>query len=215
MVNVERRTLPNHYRLPFVIGLTGTIAAGKSTVANMLADLGGEVIDADKVAHQTMSPGQPAYQPIVDEFGRSILASDGTIDRPKLGAIVFQDPARLARLDELVHPYVNDELDRLVATSGSRVLTIEAIKLIEAGGHNRCDSAWVVTANRDQQLTRLTMSRGMSEPDASRRLDAQGPVDAKVRYADVVIDNSGEFDETRRQVETEFARLVDRRIKQG
>ena len=194
-------------RSPLVIGITGTIAAGKSTVANILAELGAELVDADHVAHKIMSPGQPAYQPIVDEFGRSILAPDGTIDRRKLGAIVFQNSERLAKLDELVHPHVNDELDRLIATTQSSVMIIEAIKLIEAGGHTRCDSVWVVTANRGQQISRLVTSRGMSELDADRRLVAQGPAEAKVPFADVVIDNSGDLEATRRQVESEFVRL--------
>ena len=180
----------------------------------MLADLGCEIVDADRVAHRTMAPGQPAYKPIVDEFGQAILAPDGTIDRPKLGAIVFHDPARLAALDELVHPHVNDELDRLIATTDSDVLVIEAIKLIEAGGHNRCDSVWVVTANRRQQISRLMISRGMSELESDRRLVAQGPAEAKVRHADIVIDNSGKPEETRRQVEAELASLAKHRIEQ-
>lgn len=179
----------------------------------MLAELGAELVDADKVAHKTMSPGQPAYQPIVDEFGRTILAPDGTIDRRKLGAIVFRDSARLAKLDELVHPHVNDELDRLIATTQSSVLIIEAIKLIEAGGHTRCDSVWAVTANREQQISRLKVSRGMSELDAAHRLVAQGPAEAKVRFADIVIDNSGDLEETHHQVATEFARLSDQAIE--
>ena len=181
----------------------------------MLADLGCEIVDADRVAHQIMSPGQPAYQPIVEEFGQAILAPDCTIDRPKLGAIVFQDPARLATLDDLVHPHVNNELDRLIATTQSGILVIEAIKLIEAGGHSRCDSVWVITANREQQITRLMESRNMSKSDSDRRLVAQGPAEAKIRYADVVIDNSGTLEETRRQVEAEFVSLTKHRSEQG
>ncbi len=178
----------------------------------MLADLGCESVDADIVAHRTMAPGRPAYKSIVNEFGQGILAPDGKIDRPKLGSIVFQDPARLARLDELVHPHVNDELDRFIATTQADILVIEAIKLIEAGGHRRCDSVWVVTASRQQQVSRLMLSRGMTELDAERRLHAQGPAEAKIRHADVVIDNSGELEQTRRQVEAEYARLRKRRV---
>ncbi len=196
---------------PLVIGLTGTIAAGKSVVAKMLAELGCQIIDADLVARELIGPGQPAYQAVVADFGPDLLSSDGTIDRRKLGAIVFDDPAQLAKLDQLVHPHVNEQLQQLIAESDAPVLVIEAIKLIEAGGAKYCDIVWVVIASRDQQIARLMAARGFSEEEAARRLDAQGPPEAKTRHADVVIDNSGDFDATRRQVETAMNELIKRR----
>ncbi len=191
-----------------VIGLTGNIGTGKSTVLAMLRDLGTATIDADLVAHEVMRPGQPAYAGIVQAFGADILAADGTIDRGQLGAIVFRDAAALSRLEAIVHPAVFTRMQTLVRGSTHPVVVIEAIKLLEAGySITLCDVIWVVTSTRDQQITRLMQSRHLSRGEAELRIDAQPPQSEKVRRADVVIDNSGTLDETRRQVETAWRRL--------
>lgn len=184
----------------YVIGLTGNIGCGKSTVAAMLQDLGAEVIDADTVAHQIMAPPGPVYDAVVREFGVRILAPDGTIDRRKLGEIVFSDPAALRTLDSLVHPATSATIRQMIATSAAPVVVVEAIKLIEAGTYRICDAVWIVTCTREQQLQRLVATRGLSVADAERRINAQTPISEKRRYADVIIDNSGSLAETRRQV---------------
>jgi dephospho-CoA kinase len=191
----------------FVIGLTGNIGCGKSTVATMLRELGAEIIDADTVAHQVMAPPGPVYDSIVREFGREILAPDGSIDRRKLGQIVFADPGALRRLDSLVHPATSTTIRQMIATSSARVVVVEAIKLIEAGTYRVCNSVWIVTCTREQQIQRLVAERGLSREDAERRVNAQEPIEAKLSYADVVIDNSGRLEDTRRQVLDAWKRL--------
>jgi dephospho-CoA kinase len=131
-----------------LIGLTGNIATGKSVVAQMLAELGAHVIDADKVAHEVMQPGQPAYDSVVQTFGTEVLAADGTIDRARLGAIVFRDPTALQWLEAAVHPATIAEVDWRIAHSTRNVIVVEAIKLIESGMHQGYDVLWVVTAPR-------------------------------------------------------------------
>ncbi len=191
----------------FVIGLTGNIGCGKSTVATTLRELGAEIIDADTVAHQVMAPPGPVYDSIVREFGREILAPDGSIDRRKLGQIVFADPGALRRLDSLVHPATSTTIRQMIATSSARVVVVEAIKLIEAGTYRVCNSVWIVTCTREQQIQRLVAERGLSREDAERRVNAQEPIEAKLSYADVVIDNSGRLEDTRRQVLDAWKRL--------
>lgn len=190
-----------------VIGLTGNIGTGKSTVTRMLADLGATVIDADTLAHEVIAPGTPGWQQVVDAFGPEIVAADGTIDRARLAAIVFSDPAALARLEAIVHPLVIQEADRRIRAIRRGVVVIEAIKLIESGMYRDCDALWVVTARPEQQLERLVRERGMSATEVQRRMAAQPPQSEKVTLADVVIDNSGTPEETRAQVEAAWRAL--------
>jgi len=191
----------------FVIGLTGNIACGKSAVAAELGRLGAEVIDADQVAHEVMSPHTPAWEKIVAVFGKEILKPDGSIDRRRLGEIVFADPKKLERLEALVHPATLAEVKRRVEASTSSVVVVEAIKLIERGMHRDCNSVWVVTCRPEQQLERLMERSGFSEEEARRRIKAQRPADEKLRHADVVIDNSGDREQLRRQVEKAWRAL--------
>jgi dephospho-CoA kinase len=191
-----------------VIGLTGNIGVGKSTVMALLAGLGAAGIDADKVAHQVMEPGQPAYDEIVARFGPLIAPTGGPIDRARLGQIVFSDPAALADLEAIVHPAVFQVIQRRVAEANAPVVVIEAIKLLEAGlSRQLCQQVWVVTAPREQQILRLMGSRGLSEAEAALRIDAQPPQADKVAQADVVIDNGGSLDEVRAQVERAWMEL--------
>ena len=188
----------------YLIGLTGNIATGKSTVAKMLRDLGATVIDADALVHELQRPGTPAYEAIVAAFGRSILNRAGEIDRPALGAIVFTDPARLRVLESILHPAVAIESQRRIEAAPTRVVVYEAIKLIEAGRAGMCDAIWVVTARPEVQLERLMRTRHLSEADARQRIDAQPPQAEKLQHATVVIDNSGDLDETWQHVRAAF-----------
>jgi dephospho-CoA kinase len=190
-----------------LIGLTGNIATGKSEVGRMLTELGARVIDADAVAHQVIRRGGPAYAAVVETFGPGILRSNGEIDRARLGAVVFADAEALRRLEAIVHPEVIVRVDTLIRETSEPVVVVEAIKLIEAGMHRTCHALWVVTCPREQQITRLMRTRGLSEAEAILRVDAQPPQAAKIALADVVIDNSHTLDETRRQVEVEWERL--------
>lgn len=195
---------------PILIGLTGNIGTGKSTVAKMLADMGAETIDADKVAHEVMRAGGSAHAAIVEAFGQEVLAADGEIDRERLGSIVFTDPAALARLEAIVHPATLTEIGRRVAASSARVVVIEAIKLIETGLADACDSVWVTTCRPEQQVRRLMRGRGLSRSEASRRINAQSSQEAKIARADVVIDTSGPFSSTRRQALQAWEQLIGR-----
>jgi len=205
----------------YVIGLTGNIATGKSSVARMLACLGAHVIDADKVAHQVMRAGTPVHAAIVAEFGPDIVREDGEIDRGKLGAIVFADPQALARLETLVHPAViaavEQALDEIAASAGGEgaVAVVEAIKLIESGMAEAYDALWVVIAPEAAQKARLMQQRSLSAAEAERRIRAQPPASAKVALADVVIDNGGTLQETWQQVQGAWQALVCSLDKKG
>ena len=211
--------------MTIVIGLTGNIATGKSTVAALLAELGAHVIDADRVAHRAMAPGGPAYQAVLDAFGTDLVRPDGSIDRRRLGQIVFGDPAALARLEAIVHPAVFDlvraEIERIAANwqgdEPEPVVVIEAIKLLEAGmSVTLCDQVWVVTAPPAQQLRRLVKQRGLSEAEARQRMAVQGAQEEKARRADVVIDNGGSLDEVRAQVRAAWQSQIEpRRRRRG
>ena len=193
--------------MKYLIGLTGNIAAGKSTVARMLANLGAERIDADALVHDLQRKGTPTYEKIVAEFGPDILREDGEIDRKALGAIVFGDPARLRALESIVHPAVSIESRRRMSEAKADVVVYEAIKLIEAGRHTMCDAIWVVTAPHDAQIARLMRDRGLSEAEARQRVDAQPPPEEKLKHATVVIDNGGSLDDTREQVAKAYAAI--------
>ncbi len=185
----------------YLIGLTGNIACGKSVVAGMLAELGAEVIDADRLVHRLMEPGTESSHAIVRRFGPSIQRPDGSIDRAALGGIVFRDPSALADLEAILHPGARRLAEERIAATERPVVVLEAIKLIEAGWHDRVNSVWVVTCPRERQIERLMRDRGLGRGEAEMRVDVQAPAAEKLRYADVVIENAGDLAETRRQVE--------------
>ncbi len=196
------------------VGLTGGIACGKSTVAAMMRELGCVVIEADPLAHRLIEPGQPAYEEIINEFGRQICDADGRIDRAKLAAIVFTDRAKLELLNRMVHPRMIEELDRQLAelarTQPQAVVVVEAALLIESGLHKRLDRLVVVWCKAEQQIERLVnlrSGRGMTREQAERRIASQMPLEEKRRLADYEIDCSGSLEETRRQVEHVVAEL--------
>jgi dephospho-CoA kinase len=184
----------------FVIGLTGNIATGKSTVMAMLARLGAFIIDADKLAHHLMRAGTPVHQRIVARFGAAVLAPSGEIDRARLGAIVFADAQALRDLEAIVHPAVVEETLALLRAATEPVAVVEAIKLLEAGMERTCQAVWVVAAPRAQQVERLMRTRHLAQTEAELRIAAQPPTSAKVARADVVIDNGGALADTWAQV---------------
>jgi len=193
----------------YLIGLTGNIATGKSTVSQLLAEWGAAILDADRLAHEAMQPGTEVHAAIVRRFGSEILRADQTIDRRRLGGIVFADPAALRDLEEIVHPAVGHLWRERRRTLTAPVVVLEAIKLIEAGYHRDCDALWVVTCSPATQLRRLTVERGLTEAEAWQRINAQPPPAEKVAQADVVIENDGSWEELRARVRAEWERIVD------
>lgn len=185
---------------PFLIGLTGNIGTGKSTVARMLAELGAETIDADKAAHEVMRAGTPVHAAIVAAFGPDVLAPGGEIDRSRLGALVFADPVALARLEAIVHPATLEAVAARVADAAADVVVIEAIKLIEAGMAEVYDSVWVTACRQEQQIQRIMGERNLNRAEAEQRVRAQPLQEEKIARADVVIDTSGTLARTREQV---------------
>lgn len=192
------------------LGITGGIASGKSVVSQMLRDMGFPVIDADSLGHELMEPGMPAFAEIVREFGAALVDPSGRIDRKKLGAAVFADAGKRAKLNAILHPRVEQEMARRFAlweNSGSTVAAfVEAALLVEAGYQKRLDGLVVAWCKPEQQIERL-LARGMSEQEARQRISAQMPVEDKLKYATEKIDCSGTMDDTRRQVEA-FARKL-------
>lgn len=200
----------------YLIGLTGNIGCGKSTVSRYLETHGAQVCDADAVTRTVMQPGQEAYDAIVAEFGQAILQQPGgPIDRPALGRIVFADPVALRRLESIVHPATRREIEQWLADQSTaaaaegtrRVAVVDAIKLIESGYTRLCDAVWVVICDEREQLRRLVELRGMSQTDALTRISAQPPQSEKMAVADIVIDNSGTPAASEQQVAQAFAQV--------
>lgn len=183
-----------------IIGLTGNIATGKSVIRRMLANCGALEIDADMIAHRIMYPGGPAYPKIVDAFGETILADDGSISRGKLAEIVFNDLEKLKQLEAISHPIVTDAIMAHVRLSEQNMVVIEAIKLLEAGLDAVCTSIWVSYASKSYQLERLINQRGLTESQAQVRISAQPSQFKKIIRADVVINTEGSFQSTWDQV---------------
>lgn len=183
-----------------VIGLSGNIATGKSVVRRMLEHLGAYTIDADALSHRVISKGAPGYQPVLDKFGSWLLDKDGQINRSKLGHVVFTDQEALSQLEGIIHPYVTQAIDILVKRSSQKVVVIEAIKLLESGLRDQCDSLWVTDAPQEVQVERLMRKRGMSREDAQQRVQMQLPQKEKLAAANVVITNNGSYDDLWKQV---------------
>ena len=194
-------------QIPYRIGLTGNIATGKTTVGRMLEALGAVLIDADKVAHTTLAPGGAAYEPVTRAFGPDILNRDGTIDRRKLGSLVFSDSAALHKLESLVHPPVIRAVERQMAVSRAPVVVVEAIKLLESGMAAAYEAIWVTVCDQATQVTRLMEGRGYDRETALQRIHAQPPQEEKVAAADVVISTEGSLDDTQAQVEAAWAQI--------
>lgn len=198
-----------------VIGLTGGIACGKSTVAGILRELGARVVDADEVAREVLAPGSPVLARVAERFGREVLHEDGSLDRRHLAGIVFRDRQALADLNAITHPPIIEVIRRRIEEArgeGVRVLVIDAPLLLEAGMEGMVDEVWVVTCTRDQQIERLCRRTGLSPREAEARMRAQMPLEEKVRRADRVIPNQGSLAELRAEVERHWQDLTSRRI---
>ena len=194
-----------------LVGLTGGIASGKSTVSAMLAERGAEVIDADHIARQVVMPGTPAWCKIREHFGPGVLHPDGQIDRQALAAIVFADKTRLALLNEITHPAIFARIaDRLEAHHGQDVIVVlDAALLIEAGLAEGVDVVIVTSSPREIQVERLA-AKGVGERDASNRIAAQLAPEKRLARADIVIDNSGSLEDLGRRVDEIWAQLQER-----
>lgn len=192
-----------------VVGLTGGIASGKSTVARMLEKLGAVVIDADQLAREVVMPGMPAYDAIVEAFGATVLNPDRTINRAALGSLVFSDPAARRRLEGITHPAIGRCAESRLAelrAEGTPVAVYMAALLIEAGVTDRVDEIWVVYLDREGQVERLMRREGVDREDALRRIASQMPMEEKRGYGKVVIDNRGALEDTERQVRQAWER---------
>ncbi|HEY7973832.1 MAG: dephospho-CoA kinase [Ktedonobacterales bacterium] len=188
--------------MPYILGLTGNIASGKTTVGLMLLELGlSTYIDADHVVHELYLPGQALPAALAEAFGSGVLDSAGGVDRRALGAIVFNNPQRLEQLEAIVHPAVREALlARVRALPPDAIGALDAIKLVESGYAPFCHGLWIVTCPLAIQLQRLTQQRGLSDEEARARLAAQPPIDAKLPLATAVIHNDGSLENLRQQV---------------
>ena len=186
-----------------VIGLTGGIGSGKSTVAQFLAELGAVVLDADKVGHEALKPGTEVWERVVNEFGKSILTVSGDIDRAKLGELVFNNHEALARLNRIIHPVMDNMVRAKLEEyrrQGVKVVVLEAAALLEAGRTSMVDEVWVAVAPEAAVLKRITGSASLSEEALRARIRAQLSTDERTKHADVVIDTDCSLDELRARV---------------
>lgn len=200
------------------VGLTGGIASGKSVVGEMFAALGAHVIEADRIAHELLQPGNPVYDEVVRHFGRAILNPDRAVSRPKLAEAAFGSegkPSRVEELNRIVHPAVIRRQEEWMEEMGRRdphaIAIVEAALIVEAGAAKRFDKLVVVTCNPEQRIqrwaSRMKMDEGSARREVTRRLTAQLPDEEKIKVADFVIDNSGSLDETSRQVREVYGNL--------
>jgi dephospho-CoA kinase len=196
------------------IGLTGGIGSGKSTVAQILGEFGAPILDADKVAHTTYAPGAPAYDAVIAAFGPEVVAPDRTIDRRKLGALVFGNPEQLGKLTSIVWPATFESIRRTVADLRARGATlpivVEAAILIEANWQPLFDEIWLVRAAREQVLARIERQRGLKPAETEARIRAQLSDEDRARHASLVIENNGSLDELRDLLKTVWAAALKR-----
>ena len=195
-----------------LVGLTGGIATGKSTVSALLRQLGCEIIDADLLAREVVEPGQPAWTTIVAEFGQDVVTGDGTLDRKKLGAIVFADPERRRRLEAITHPAIRERfrarLDGLAEKGFTGIVIFDAAVMIESGNYKNMDRLVVVVTDEPTQMSRLRGRDGTDDAEGRRKIASQMPLSEKAKLADYVIDNSGARHATAEQVRRVFAALM-------
>ncbi len=196
------------------IGLTGGIGSGKSTVARILGEFGAPILDADKVAHLTYAPGAPAYAPVVAAFGADIVAPDRTIDRKKLGAIVFGKPEQLNRLTSIVWPATFDSIRRNISELRARgaklPIVVEAAILIEANWLPLFDEIWLVRALREQVVARIESQRGLKPAETEARIRAQLSDQERAKHATLIIENNGSIEELRELLKEVWAEALKR-----
>ncbi len=191
-----------------ILGVTGNIAVGKSTVLGMLESLGAEVIDADRVVHELRAPGRAGYEAVVALLGTEIVLEDGRLNTQELARRAFRQPELLRELETVFAPLAGEEIAYRARQSAQRVVAVEAIRLLEGELRQAVDQVWVVDAPRQQQIERLVMQRGLTLAEAQARIDAQNPQAQKLAQADIVIHNLGTPAETRRQVLSAWATVL-------
>jgi dephospho-CoA kinase len=186
---------------PIVIGVTGGIATGKSSVLRLLTERGVTTIDADAVYHALIGPGGPLVRSIADRFGQDVIADDGSIDRRMLAGIVFADRHALADLDAITHPAVIQAVRNHITSARTPIVAVDAVKLIESGLADSCDSVWLVVCDPAVQKARLMVRNGLTSDEADLRLAAQPNEGERRKRADIVIDNNGDLADLERQVD--------------
>lgn len=196
---------------PLVIGITGNIACGKSTILRWLAEWGAKTIDADQIYHELIAPGSPLARAIVAQFGPQVATPEGGIDRRALGAVVFANPQALINLERLTHPVIIARIQDLIATADAPIVAVDAVKLLESGLARLCDVIWLVVCEPAVQIERLMARNKLSHEAALQRIEAQPDPRSKMSLVDAVIDNSGSLNETRLQVLEAWDRVLTRR----
>ena len=196
-----------------VIGLTGGIASGKTTISNILKELGAIIIDADKIARKVVEKSSPALKDIEENFGRDVLFKNGRLDRKKLGNIVFNDTGSLKKLNEIIHPYIVekiiDEINHYKKTYNNRVIILDAALLIELNLTDLVEEVWLIVVPEEMQLGRLVERDNISADQAQKRIDAQIPLEDKKKYADLIIDNSKDLTYLQAQIEENWERIIE------
>ena len=193
------------------VGLTGSIAVGKSFVSSVFAELGCRVLDADETAREVVAPGSPALRDLVTKFGPEILASDGLLDRAKMGSIVFADTDKRAALNSILHPYIiaqqDERLREWEALDPKGIAIVDAALMIESGGYQRFDKLIVVHCRAEVQLERLMTRNKLSRAEAEARIATQMPQEEKLKFADYLIDTSDGFEAARQRTTEVYAEL--------
>ncbi|HEY2593991.1 MAG TPA: dephospho-CoA kinase [Chloroflexota bacterium] len=195
--------------MAFVLGLTGNIACGKSSVGTLLTDrFGADYVDADRIVHALYAAGTPETRAIAARFGPDLLQPDGTIDRRRLGDVVMADRAALKELEQILDPGVRGAIEARLTSTPSPVVVLDAIRLIEGGLYQRCNAVWVVVCEPRLQIERLQASRHFTLEQATLRVNAQAPVEDKLRHATAVIHNDGALDALEASVADAWASTV-------
>ncbi|MBA4608767.1 dephospho-CoA kinase [Aeromicrobium sp. Marseille-Q0843] len=191
------------------VGLTGGIASGKSTVSGRLAELGAVIIDYDRLAREVVEPGSPALELIAQRFGADVIAADGTLDRPRLGSLVFADPAALKDLEAITHPAIRDLAALREQQAGDAIVVHDNPLLVEMGAAASCDVVIVVDAPEDVQIARMVAARGMTDDAARARIAAQASREERRAAADVVIENTGTREQLSARIDEVWKDLVE------
>jgi dephospho-CoA kinase len=193
------------------VGLTGGIGTGKTTVSRMFTDLGCPILESDAITHVLFQPGQPVNRAVAAAFGESIVAADGSINRAILGEMVFKDPSLRLKLNSIVHPAIIERQSEFMKAVASRdpqaIAIVEAALMVEVGTYKNYDKLIVVTCSPEIQRRRIKERSALTDQQIESRIASQMPLDEKAKYADFVIDNSGDLENTRRQVETVYQQL--------
>ncbi len=187
----------------YIIGLTGSIASGKSTVSRILADCGAPIVDADLIARAVAERGEPGWQKIVETFGEGVLQADGQLDRGKVGEMIFRDATKRAELDRIMHPIILERMETEIAVyekQGEAIVILDIPLLLELGWQDKVSVVWLVAVSPDTQKRRLMARNNLTEEQAMVRIASQMSIEEKRRYADVIINNDGTLEETEQAV---------------